>query len=58
MQQRKEAESYQPQDSKIAGSLVQRILGFGLHTVPTQPSNADMFEDSNLDERVRASGEW
>ena len=58
MQQRKEVESHHPQDGRMSPSLVQRILGFGVQTLPSQPSNADTFEDSKLDERVRESGEW
>ena len=58
MQQLKEVESYPPQDGRVSSSLVQRILGLGLQTLPSQPSNADTFEDSKLDERVRESGEW
>ncbi len=58
MQQLKEVESYPPQDGRVSPSLVQRILGFGVQTLPSKPSNADTFEDSKLDERVRASGEW
>ena len=58
MQQRKQEESHPPQENRMAGSLVQRILGLNTQTEPRQPSNSDTFEDSKLDERVRASGEW
>lgn len=58
MQQLKMAESPQQREAALAGTFVQRLFQWGA-PVPTQtPSNADQFEDSNLDQRVRESGEW
>jgi len=58
MQQLKQAQSHQPQEQRMVGSLVQRILGLSPHAEPPRPSNSEQFEDSKLDERVRESGEW
>ena len=58
MQQLNQAQSQQPQEQRMAGSLVQRILGLNRNTEPPRQSNTEQFEDSKLDERVRESGEW
>ena len=58
MEQLKQAQSQQPQEQRMAGSLVQRILGLSPQPEPPRPSNAEPMEDSKLDERVRESGEW
>ncbi len=58
MQQPKQAQGNQPQEQRMAGSLVQRILGLSPHAEPLGPSDTEPAEDTKLDERVRESGEW
>ena len=58
MQQQNWAEGSQQPEPRLNTSLVQRLWEWGAHTQAPAPSNADQFEDSKLDERVRASGEW
>ena len=58
MQSLKQAQSHPQQENKMTLTLVQRILGWNPQTEPPRPSNADQFDDSPLDERVRESGEW
>lgn len=58
MQQLKMAESPQQREVALAGTFVQRLLHWGTQIPSQTPSNADQFEDSNLDQRVRESGEW
>ena len=58
MQPLKKAESHKPQENRMSGTLVQRILHWSPPTEPPRPSNSDQFDDSPLDERVRESGEW
>ncbi len=58
MQQQNWAENSRQPETKLNTSLVARLWGWGSHTQPPAPSNADQFEDSKLDERVRESGEW
>lgn len=51
---------WQHQDSHdhAALSLVQRIAQWSKHALTQTPSNAARFDDFDLDERVRLSGEW
>jgi hypothetical protein len=58
MQQPNQAQNPQPQEQRMAGTMVQRILGLNPTSEPPLPSRAEPFEDPQLDERVRASGEW
>ena len=58
MQQLKIAEYPQQRDVALAGTFVQRLFNWGAQIPLQTPSNADQFEDSNLDQRVRESGEW
>ena len=58
MQQRKTLENHPQQEATHSVSLLQRLLDWGPHPEPPVPSNADRFEDSKLDQRVRESGEW
>ena len=58
MQQLHLAESPQQREAALAGTFVQRLFQWGAPATTQTPSNADQFEDSNLDQRVRESGEW
>ena len=58
MQQLKMAESPQQREVALASTFVQKLFHWGSQNPNQTPSNADQFEDSNLDQRVRESGEW
>jgi hypothetical protein len=51
---------WQHQDSQdlVSPSLVQRIAQWSKLALAQTPSNAAKFDDFDLDERVRLSGEW
>jgi hypothetical protein len=39
-------------------SMAQRLAQWGKIVFAIQPSNAEKFDDCDLDQRVRLSGEW
>jgi hypothetical protein len=58
MQQLKIAERPQQRDAELAGTFMQRLVGLGAQRTDQKPSNADLFDNRELDQRVRESGEW
>lgn len=60
MQQLKTVEETQQQKAVVESGFAQRFMGWGVQVVHLSPSNAERFEDSqlDLDQRVRQSGEW
>lgn len=58
MQQLKIAERPQTLNAELLRSLIQRLLTWGVDHPAPAPSNADRFDDCELDQRVRQSGEW
>lgn len=49
---------HQESQDHSSPSLVQRIAQWGKVAFTHQPSNAEQFDDCDLDQRVRLSGEW
>lgn len=43
---------------EFPSTLVQLFAQWGRETMAQHPSNADKFDDRDLDQRVRESGEW
>lgn len=60
MQQLKTVEEAQQHKAVVESSFAQRFMGWGVQIAHQIPSNAERFEDSqlDLDQRVRQSGEW
>jgi hypothetical protein len=60
MQPLKMVEEPQQQKAVVESSFAQRFTGWGVQIAHLTPSNAERFEDSqlDLDQRVRQSGEW
>lgn len=49
---------HQQAEDQSSPSLVQRVVEWGKVALSHQPSNAAQFDDCDLDQRVRLSGEW
>jgi hypothetical protein len=58
MQQFKIAERPQLADAELSRSFIQRLIHWGEPAPVQAPSNAEVFDDRDLDQRVRESGEW
>ena len=60
MQQIKTVAEPPQQKAVLESSFAQRLMGWGVQVTHLTPSNAERFEDSqlDLDQRVRQSGEW
>lgn len=58
MQQLKIAERPHTPNAEVMRSFIQRLIAWGAENSPPKLSNVDRFDDCDLDQRVRQSGEW
>ncbi len=60
MQPLKTVEESTQQKAALESNFAQRLMGWGVQVAQLAPSNAEWFEDNqlDLDQRVRQSGEW
>lgn len=58
MQQLKIAEKPPTLNAELMRFFIQRLMTWGAESPPPKPFNADRFDDCDLDQRVRQSGEW
>jgi hypothetical protein len=58
MEQLKNAERSELSNVELARFLIQRLIGWGVQSPLPASSNTELFDERDLAQRVRQSGEW